>query len=326
MIRIANWILGAAAVAVTVLPCPSAAQLPSAAHLQDDPLAIRRVVVSGGIELHYVDRGTGVPVVFVHGSLSDGGYWNDQLGPFAASGYRANAYSRRYNPPNTNIAQPGYSAATDADDLAGLIEKLQLGKVHVIGHSYGAFTALFLAVKHPELVRTLVLAEPPAVSLLAYLPADQSELGRATLVDIQERMVKPMKTAFQKGDRAAGLCAFMDFVLDDPHAWDNMPDAARQDMLNHAHEWDIMMTSGELFPDLDPQAVRNIAAPTLLLSGEKSYRFLALIDEELARLLPHNHRIILRGATHRMWFEQPEPCRNAVLDFWRNQVSESESK
>ena len=326
MIRIANWILGAAAVAVTVLPCPSAAQLPSAAHLQDDPLAIRRVVVSGGIELHYVERGTGVPVVFVHGSLSDGGYWNDQLGRFAASGYRAIAYSRRYNPPNTNIAQPGYSAATDADDLAGLIEKLQLGKVHVIGHSYGALTALFLAVKHPELVRTLVLAEPPAVSLLAYLPADQSEVGRATLADIQERMVKPMKTAFQKGDRAAGLCAFMDFVLDDPDAWDNMPDAARQDMLNHAHEWDIMMTSGELFPDLDPQAVRNIAAPTLLLSGEKSYRFLALIDEELARLLPHNRRIILHGATHRMWFEQPEPCRNAVLDFWRNQVSESESK
>jgi pimeloyl-ACP methyl ester carboxylesterase len=45
--------------------------------------------------------------------------------------------------------------------LAALIEKLQLGKVHVIGHSYGALTALFLAVKHPELVRTLVLARLP---------------------------------------------------------------------------------------------------------------------------------------------------------------------
>jgi pimeloyl-ACP methyl ester carboxylesterase len=266
MIRIARWILAAAAITVAVLPRPSATQLPSAVHLKDDSVAIRRVVVSGGIELHYVERGTGVPIVFVHGSLSDGGYWNDQLGPFAASGYRAIAYSRRYNLPNTNIAQPGYSAATDADDLAALIEKLQLGKVHVIGHSYGALTALFLAVKHPELVRTLVLAQPPAVSLLAYLPADQSELGRATLVDIQERMVKPMKTAFRKGDRAAGLRAFMDFVLDEPQAWDNMPEAARQDMLNHAHEWDIMMTTGELFPDLEPQAVRKdyrVGAPAL---------------------------------------------------------------
>jgi pimeloyl-ACP methyl ester carboxylesterase len=76
-----------------------------------------------------------------------------------------------------------------------------------------------------------------------------------------------------------------------------------------------MMTAGELFPDLDPQAVRKIAAPALLLCGEKSYRFLALIDEKLARRLRHNRRIILHGATHRMWFEQPEPCRNAVLDF-----------
>jgi pimeloyl-ACP methyl ester carboxylesterase len=291
---------------------------PSAAHLQDDPLAIRRVVVSGGIELHYVERGTGVPVVFVHSSLSDGGYWNYQLARFAASGYRAIAYSRRYNPPNTNIAQPGYSAATDADDLAGLIEKLQLGKVHVIGHSYGAFTALSLAVKHPELVRTLVLAEPPAVSLLAYLPADQSEVGRATLADMQERMVKPMKTAFQKGDRAAGLRAFMDFVLDDPHAWDKMPDAARQDMLNHAHEWDIMMTSGELFPDLDPQAARNIAAPTLLLSGEKSYSFLALIDEELARLLPHDRRIILHGPHTACGLSSPSP---AATQSWTSGAS-----
>jgi pimeloyl-ACP methyl ester carboxylesterase len=49
------------------------------------------------VEPHYVERGTGVPVVFVHGSLSDGGYWNDQLGPFAASGCRAIACSRRYN-------------------------------------------------------------------------------------------------------------------------------------------------------------------------------------------------------------------------------------
>jgi hypothetical protein len=80
-----------------------------------------------------------------------------------------------------------------------------------------------------------------------------------------------------------------------------------------------MMTTGELFPVLEPQAVRKITAPVLLLSGEKSYRFLGLIDEELTRLLPHARQIILHGATHRMWFEQPEVCRNAVLEFLRKE-------
>jgi esterase len=281
-------------------------------------LAVQRVVVSDGVELHYVEQGTGVPVVFVHGSLGDGGYWNDQVRAFAASGYRAIAYSRRYNPPNTNQARPGYSAAVDADDLAALIVKLHLGEVHVVGHSYGALAALFLAVRHPEVVRTLVLAEAPAVSLLAHLSGERATIGKTTFDDIQERMVKPMKLAFAKSDREAGLRAFLGYVLDDPQAWDKMPEAARQGMLAHAHEWDVMMTGGELFPELDPGKVQKITAPALLLSGENSYRFLKLIDDELERLLPHGRRIILHGASHKMWYEQPEACRKAVLDFWRD--------
>ena len=49
--------------------------------------------------------------------------------------------------------------------------------------------------------------------------------------------------------------------------------------------------------------------PVLLLSGEKSYRFLGLIAEELEHLLAAGRRIVLSGASHRMWFEQPEVCR-----------------
>jgi pimeloyl-ACP methyl ester carboxylesterase len=290
---------------------------------QDAPLTVRKATVGHGVELHYVDRGTGVPVVFVHGSLSDGGYWGDQVNAFAHAGFRAIAYSRRHSPPNNNKALPGYSAVVDADDLAALITKLHLGRVHVVGHSYGALTALFLAARHPELVRTMVLAEAPAVTLLEHLEGDRAATGKATFADIQERMVKPMKAAFQKGDRDAGCRAFINYVLADSNAWEKMPEAARHDVLSHAREWDVMMTTGELFPVIEPQAVRRITAPVLLLSGEKSYGFLGLIDEELNRLLPHARRTILRGATHRMWFEQPETCRNAVLEFWREQARSS---
>ena len=322
MARILKWIIGAVAVLILLATLP----VLSAPQTKDESFETRKVTIGDGMELHYVERGSGLPVVFVHGSLSDGGFWNDQLGPFAASGYRAIAYSRRYNPPNTNKPRPGYSAAVDADDLAAFIGQLHLGKVHVVGHSYGAFTVLFLAVKHPELVRTLVLAEPPAVSLLTHLSGDRSEIGKKTFADIQERMVKPMRAAFQKGDREAGLRAFIAYLSGDPQTWDEMPDAARQDMLKHAQEWDVMMTTGELFPELDPAAVHKISAPTLVLSGENSFRFLGLIDEELASLLPHGRRIILRGATHHMWFEQPEVCRKDVLGFWREQSIEPQSR
>lgn len=301
-------IILALAVAVSVLPFSSPAQS------KDESPSLLKVVGGDGVQLHYEDRGSGTPVVFVHGSLSDGSYWHDQLPRFAES-YRAIAYSRRYNLPNKNAARPGYSAVVDAEDLAALIQRLHLGKVHIVGHSYGAFAALFLAVKHPKLVRSLVLAEPPAVSLLAHLPGDQAEIGKAALARIQGEMVNPMELAFRKGDRDTGLRAFIGFVLNDPQAWDKWPEAARQEALANVHEWDVMMTTGELFCNLDPQAVRKIHAPALLLSGEKSYPFLKLIDEELQRLLPDNQRLVMCGATHGMWFEQPEACRKAVLDF-----------
>src|SRR5260370_39339666 len=137
-----------------------------------DAPTIRTVDIGNGITLHYVDQGKGTPVVFVHGSLSDGGYWADQIGPFAEH-YRAIAYSRRYNYPNANPERAGYSAVVDAEDLAAFIRVLHLGKVVVVGHSYGALTALFLAAGHREMVRALVLAEPPAVSLLNHLPGDR---------------------------------------------------------------------------------------------------------------------------------------------------------
>ena len=131
--------------------------------------AMRVADIGGGIRLHYVEAGRGAPVIFVHGSLSDASYWSDQLAAFARR-YRAIAYSRRYNDANRNPTRPGYSAVTDADDLAAFIRTLHLGRPYIVGHSYGALTALFLAVRHPELVRAIALAEPPAVPLLKSLP------------------------------------------------------------------------------------------------------------------------------------------------------------
>jgi non-heme chloroperoxidase len=279
----------------------------------DAPI-IRKVDIGHGITLHYEEVGKGTPVIFVHGSLSDGGYWADQIAPFAEH-YRAIAYSRRYNYPNTNPACPGYSAVVDAEDLAAFIHALHLGKVVVIGHSYGALAALFLAVKHPALVRALVLAEPPAISLLAHLPGEEAKTGKAMFEDIQRRMVVPMQQAFRRGDRDAGIAAFIDYVFNNPHAWDTMSESARKDTLRDAHEWDVMMTTGVLFPDIEPPKIRRITAPVLLLSGAKSYAFLGLITEELARLLPNRETIVLSDAGHQMWYQAPDDCRKDVEAF-----------
>lgn len=277
---------------------------------------VKAVDVGNGITLHYVEQGHGTPLIFVHGSISDGRYWNDQVGEFAKH-YRVIAYSRRYNFPNTNPSRPGYSAIADADDLSALIKRLRLGKVDVVGHSYGGLTALFLAVRHPEQVRKIVLAEPPAVSLLNHLPGEVASIGHAMYDDIQRRMVKPMQEEFRKGEAEAGVATFIDYVFNDSRAWEKFSPSSKRATMLDAHEWDVMLTRGTFFPEIDPAAVARIHVPVLIISGGKSYPFLRLIDRELARLIPHSKHFILPRDGHQMWYQDPVLCREAVEAFLR---------
>src|SRR5262249_34377040 len=168
-----------------------------------------------------------------------------------------------------------------------------------------AYAALFLAVKHPELVRTLTLAEPPVV-----FAGDR--LGEA-----KERVVKRAREAFEKGDSEDAIRAIVDSSREG--TYDKIPELFRKRLQRNALELEALVTSDNMYPGLDREAVRGIAAPTLLLSGEKSQASQKSIDEELERLLPEKgrRRIIVRDADHGMWFQQPEQCRKAVLEFLR---------
>src|SRR5262249_60813453 len=94
--------------------------------------------------------------------------------------------------------EPKHSAVVEAEYLAAFIKKLDLGTVHVVGNSYGGYAALFLAARHPELVRTLTVAEPPVV-----FAGDRIE-------ESKERLVKRARAAFEKGDAAGGGRALVD--------------------------------------------------------------------------------------------------------------------
>ncbi|HVN02561.1 MAG TPA: alpha/beta hydrolase [Caulobacteraceae bacterium] len=267
-----------------------------------------------GTRLHYVTDGLGEAVIFVHGSLSDYTYWNDQIEPFADR-YRPFAYSRRYNWPNDNRPIKGYSAITDSNDLAAMIVRLNLAPAHIVGHSFGALTALILAIQHPELIHTLTLAEAPAVSLLKQLPPDQAKDGKAMYDDIMAHMVAPMRAAFAKGKDEAGVATFIDYVRGDPGAWDKFTDQQKADTLKDAREWEVMLPTGTLFPEMRAADVAAIKLPTLMLSGAKSYPFLGVIDAELERLIPGVKRVTFPDATHQMWLEHPDLCRAAVTQL-----------
>ena len=123
-----------------------------------DP-ALKQTTVNG-TTLRYIEQGTGVPVIFVHGSIADHRTWDAQRDPTARK-YRYIALDQRYFGPAPWMDEgKHFSIATHANDLAAFLRQLDVGPAHLVGWSYGAAVVLVLAVQYPELVRSLLLYEP----------------------------------------------------------------------------------------------------------------------------------------------------------------------
>lgn len=263
------------------------------------------------VDVSYVALGQGEPIVFVHGSLNDHRSWRGQLEPFSAS-HRVVAYSRRFHWPNARPAEGDVVSATqNASDLAALIERLGPAPAHVVGSSYGAMTALTLAVARPELVRSLVLGEPPLLPWLARVPE-----GAAIFAAFMADAFGPAGEAFARGDDDAGIRRFIDGVIG-PGAFDRLPEPARAMMRDNAAVQRIETASPpeRYFPDLSTDDVAGLAMPVLLLEGERSPRMFHLIADELARAAPRAQRATIPAASHGMHGQNPAAYNQTVLAF-----------
>src|SRR5208282_5850182 len=124
----------------------------------------------------YDVSGQGDPTVLVHGSLVDRTSWRGVRRGLAQS-LTVLAYDRRGHGESTGPVRI-HPVRDDASDLAELLESIDLYPAHVIAHSYGGAVALRLAFERPEMVRSLLLHEPPFVGLLEDDPATAPEAER----------------------------------------------------------------------------------------------------------------------------------------------------
>lgn len=262
-----------------------------------------------GFDLHYLDAGRGDALVFVHGSLSDFRTWSAQK-KFFSKRCHAVAYSRRYHYPNASPDDSSpYSADLHAEDLAGFINALGFRAVHLIGSSYGAYTSLITAVKRPELVRTLVLGEPPILSLLR----DDPE-GGPLLSAFLTATWTPSRKAFESNDRALGVKLFYDGVTL-PGSFQKLPRSVRIRLLQNGDAMQSeMLRSGDL-PSLDADVIRRINAPCLLLTGEYSPTLFVRINQLLEKLLPNAERAVISAASHSMHSDNARAYNERVMQF-----------
>lgn len=295
-------------------PITAPSKTPTLTTTQGDPAMQIQTIAVNGVELHYVEQGRGDPIVLVHGGLSDYREWGPQMARFAQQ-HRVIAYSQRYYYPNQNLPiVPDYTTLVDAEDLAAFVRGLELERSHVVGYSSGAFMALAMALEHPELVRSLALAEPPILHWAPDLPG-----GDAVYAEFMNTFWRPVGEAFRNGDQELALRLSVEFFIG-ADVLDELPAEVRQAMDENIWGWEAFTTSRDCFPMLDKQRVAQLPMPTLLLTAANTLPVHQLVNAELARLLPQAKQVTVADATHEMWTEQPDACGEAVLGFIQTQA------
>jgi pimeloyl-ACP methyl ester carboxylesterase len=273
------------------------------------PPTFRQMAVNQ-TKLEILEQGEGETVVMVHGAISDRRIWEGQREAIAKK-YRYVAYDQRYyGAAPWPDGGSGYSMVAHVDDLAALVQGLGRGPVHLVGWSYGSSVVLALAVRHPELVRSLFLYEPAAASAtLVSDPAIQQALAE------ERKGVGPAVAAAKANDFPAAVRRFAEWVNNaQTGLYDRQPMLAQAVLMDNARTVPLNLAP---YPQarVDCEQLRRIQVPTAVAKGQRTRLFFAHIADATARCIPGAKPVLIADSTHSAPIENPSGFNAAVLDF-----------
>jgi len=255
-------------------------------------------------DMAYIEKGTGTPVIFVHGAAVDYRYLAEQVDHFATK-YRAIAVSLRHYYPERWDGEGEFSLRQQVDDLVAFMKGLNAGPVHLVGHSRGGTAALYAAKAAPGLVRTVTFAEG-GVGMPEFAPPGEggTETRKTAYRGITER--------FNRGDIDGGLEIFATFV-NGPGTWEKYPDNVRQSLRDNA--WTLVGADKDQWDPFTCDDARSIDLPFLLLGAEKSPAMFAKILDKVQPCLRRAERGLIRDSNHSMPLRNPAAFNAAIMEF-----------
>ena len=259
-------------------------------------------VGTGGVETYYERRGEGPDVLLIAGLGDPAEAWQFQLEGLSDR-YTVTAFDNR-GTGRVPLPDEPLSLETFADDAAALLHALDIPAAHVMGFSMGSTIAQHLALRNPELVRSLVLCSTWGRSD-AYFRAmagswrwmidsapDERSFYEAFFVWVYTRRAHDDGTVDQIIEEAMAF----------PH---QQPPEAMQRAIDAMRDHDLL----DQLPD--------IAVPTLVIAGGNDIVTPPALGRQVAEAIPGARFELMEGEAHQPFQEVPDRFNALVDAFWR---------
>ncbi|CAL8475631.1 alpha/beta fold hydrolase [Caballeronia sp. S22] len=270
--------------------------------LGPDPLF---ATISSGVSIPYLEAGSGDPLLFVHGSLCDYRYWDEQIISLSTQ-FRCIAPSlSHYWPASEASIRGDFTLETHVTELAEFIGALGLESVHLVGHSRGGTVAFNLARCHPRLVRTLTLADPAG-------PLQHDDTVAAALPAATNALRAKVSDLIEDGETEAGLELFVDSVSR-PGSWQKSSSSFRTMAIDNARTLPLQFR--DPLPAYSRDTAADIKCRTLLIDGQNSPKMFRNNVDKLAEWLYLTERQTIAGASHGMNVANPRAFNRMLQSF-----------
>jgi pimeloyl-ACP methyl ester carboxylesterase len=237
------------------------------------PLPPGNVIHVNGIDLHYIDRGKGEPLLLVHGFNSCAADWGS-IADALAQDYRLIIPDLRGHGWSTGPAS-SFSMPRASDDISALLNSLGLRRVRAIGLSAGSIVLLHLATREQDRISSMIL-----VSSVGQLPDQARAILRGTTIATLPDVVR---------DRAKSCAA---------HGEDQMREIVDRVRAYANDTEDVNFSAAQL---------HTIRAGTLLVQGDRDRLFPVEYTVKLYRDIPNSELWIVPGGGHVPIFGDRKP-------------------
>jgi non-heme chloroperoxidase len=270
------------------------------------------ITTKDGTQIYYKDWGTGQPVVFSHGWPLSADAWDDQLLVFSQNGFRAIAHDRRGHG-RSSQASNGNHLDGYADDLAELVEKLDLNNVVLVGHSTGGGEVTRYIGRHgtSRVSRAVLVSAIPPLMLKTVdnpggLPIEVFDGLRAGLRNDRSQFYKDLSAPFYGANRPNSKVSHG--VRDAFWLW------SMQAGLKNAYESIKAFSETDLTEDLK----KFSDLPTLIIHGDDD-QIVPIADSALlsSKIVKNATLKVYPGAPHGLFATHGDQLNTDLLAFVR---------